>query len=54
MNILVLNSGAKDTALAWWTSKSKLIENLYVLLKLKIEKNIFDYLMKDYIDLFEI
>lgn len=30
MNILVLNSGAKDTAIAWWMSKSRLIENLYV------------------------
>ena len=30
MKILVLYSGAKDTALAWWISKSKLIENLYV------------------------
>ena len=30
MKVLVLYSGAKDTALAWWLSKSKLIEDLYV------------------------
>jgi len=30
MKILVLYSGAKDTAIAWWLSKSKLIEKLYV------------------------
>ena len=30
MKVLVLYSGAKDTALAWWLSKSKLVEDLYV------------------------
>ena len=30
MKVLVLGSGAKDHAIAWWFSKSKLIEGLYV------------------------
>ena len=30
MKVLVLNAGAKDTAIVWWFSKSKLIEELYV------------------------
>ena len=30
MRVLVLGSGAKDHAIAWWFSKSKLIEGLYV------------------------
>lgn len=30
MKVLVLGSGAKDHAIAWWFSKSKLIEALYV------------------------
>ena len=30
MKILILNSGAKDTAIAWWFSKSRLISELYV------------------------
>ena len=29
MKVLVLGSGAKDHAIAWWFSKSKLIEGLY-------------------------
>ncbi len=30
MKVLVLGSGAKDHAIAWWFSKSRLIEGLYV------------------------
>ena len=30
MKVLVLNSGAKDTVIAWWLSKSKLIEELFI------------------------
>jgi len=30
MKVLVLYSGAKDSAIAWWLSKSKLIEDIYV------------------------
>ena len=30
MNVLVLGCGAKDHAIAWWFSKSKLIEGLYI------------------------
>ncbi len=30
MKVLVLGSGAKDHAIAWWFSRSKLIEGLYV------------------------
>ena len=30
MKVLVLGSGAKDHAIAWWFSRSKLIEALYV------------------------
>ena len=30
MKVLVLGSGAKDAAIAWWFSKSRLIEELYV------------------------
>lgn len=30
MKVLVLGSGAKDNAIAWWFSKSRLIEALYV------------------------
>ena len=29
MKVLVLNSGAKDTVIAWWLSRSRLIEELY-------------------------
>ena len=30
MKVLVLGSGAKDHAIAWWFSKSRLIEGLYM------------------------
>ena len=30
MKVLVLGSGAKDNAMAWWFSKSRLVEDLYV------------------------
>ena len=30
MNVLVLGSGAKDHAIAWWFSKSRLIDGLYM------------------------
>ena len=30
MKVLVLGSGAKDHAIAWWFSRSRLIEGLYM------------------------